>query len=179
VFAEDDGIGRHISGNYTVRTDDAIIADSNTLQDGDIAVDLYVFADDNRRGVEFRFVPDVFWLGIESVVVVIKFATFRNTGIIAQFYFIQTIDGNIMAEIHIISENQRATIPDSDRVMISPNHVFPNLKFGIVIQFKSSGFPDPQIRMKMNAGMRIENTVRIKFLNFCNRFWNDIQCFVN
>jgi hypothetical protein len=161
VFSEDDRISRNVSGNNTIRSDDTVITDCYAFQNGNIAVNLDIFPDNDWRCIEFCFMPNVFWFGIEGVVVVVEFATFSDAGIVAQFYFIQTIDGNIMTQINIVSENQSSAISDSNGIMISPNHVFSNLEFGVIIQLKSRCLPYFKVRMKFDTRMRIENTVRI------------------
>jgi len=137
VFSENDGIGRNISGNHTIGSDDAIIANCYTFQNGNIAVDFNIFPDDDWRCVKFLFVPNVLWFCVKSVVMIIEFATFCDASIVAQLNPVKTIDGNIMAEIYVISENQFTSVSDSDGIMISPNNVFANLKLRIIIQLKS------------------------------------------
>ena len=92
VFPEDDGIGWNIARNYTVCSNDTIISNRNPFQNSDIAVNFYIFSNDDRRCVEFIFMPHIFWLCIKGVIVVVEFATFGNASIIAQFNFIKTIN---------------------------------------------------------------------------------------
>jgi len=178
VFSEDDGVRRHIARDHTICPDDAVVANRDTFQNGDVTVDFYIFPNDNWRCIEFVFVPDVFWFCIESVVVVVEFAAFCDTCVVAQFDFIQTVDGDIMTEIHVIPKDQCSAISDSDSVMISPDHIFPDRKCRIIVQLKSRCFSDSEVRMKFHAGVGIENTVGIKFFDFNNRFGNDIECFI-
>ena len=83
VLSEDDGIGRNVPGNNAVGTDDTIITNYYTFQNGNIAVNFHIFTDNDWRSIEFGFVPDIFRLGVESMVVIVEFTAFSNAGIIA------------------------------------------------------------------------------------------------
>lgn len=178
VLSEDDGIGWNVSRDYTIGADDAVITNGHPFQDGDVAVYFNIFTDNDWRCIELAFVPDVLGFCFESVVVVIKLAAFCHAGIITEYDFLQTVDRDIMAEIYIVPKYQMTAFPDSYCRMIAPDYIPPDVKYGIIIQFKSSSFTNPEIRVQRDAGMGVEDAVRVELFDLRNRFWNEVKCFV-